>query len=172
MGEGTVMEKLRTISVKIPEEVYGEMLLRVPEGERSNFIRDAIMEKLQKTPKPDKILALEQRLSKMEREFSEIKKYLADLELLTYERGKTNPHAFGIDETDHKIIDYLIHYKGGTTPELAEYLKTNRWLVLNRLRRIQKTSKKQLGKSIIEYYPGEKSGKKKAWWINEELIEI
>ncbi|MDH7476865.1 MAG: hypothetical protein QHH17_00590 [Candidatus Bathyarchaeota archaeon] len=165
------MEKLRVISVKIPEEVYKEMLLRVPEGERSNFIRDAIIEKLQKTPKPDKILELEQRLEKMESAFSEIRKYLTDLELLTYEKGKTNPHAFCVDETDQKIIDYLIHYKGATTPELAEYLKTNRWLILNRLRKIEKTSKKQLGKPIIEYYAGEKSGKKKAWWINEELIE-
>jgi Arc/MetJ-type ribon-helix-helix transcriptional regulator len=165
------LEKLRVISVKIPEEVYKEMLLRVPEGERSNFIRDAIIEKLQKTPKPDKILELEQRLEKMESAFSEIRKYLTDLELLTYEKGKTNPHAFCVDETDQKIIDYLIHYKGATTPELAEYLKTNRWLILNRLRKIEKTSKKQLGKPIIEYYAGEKSGKKKAWWINEELIE-
>ena len=165
------MADLRVISAKIPEEVYKEMILRVPEGERSSFVRDAIMEKLQKTPKPDKILELEQRIIKMEREFSEIRKYLADLELLTYERGSTNPHAFCIDETDHKIIDYLIHYKGATTPELAEYLKTNRWLVLNRLRRMQKTSRKQLGKSMIDYYPGEKSGKKKAWWINEEIIE-
>jgi len=166
------MEKVRVISIKISEDVYKEMLLRVPEGERSNFIRDAILEKLQKTPKPDKILELEQRMSKMESAFSEIRKYLADLELLTYERGKINPHTFCIDEIDRKIIDYLIHYKGATTPELAEYMKTNRWLVLNRLRRIQKVSRKQLGKSIIEYYPGEKSGKKKAWWINEELIEI
>ena len=165
------MEKVRVISIKISEDVYKEMLLRVPEGERSNFIRDAIMEKLQKTPKPDKILELEQRMSKMESAFSEIRKYLADLELLTYERGKINPHTFCIDEIDQKILDYLIHYKGATTPELAEYTKTNRWLVLNRLRRIQKVSRKQLGKSIIEYYPGEKSGKKKAWWINEELIE-
>ncbi|MDI6691451.1 MAG: hypothetical protein QME50_06270 [Candidatus Bathyarchaeota archaeon] len=165
------MEKLRVISVKISEEVYKEMLLRVPEGERSTFIRDAIIEKLQKIPRPDKILELEQRLEKMEREFSDIKKYLADWELLTYEKGKTNPHIFCTDETDQKIIDYLLHYKGATTPELAEYLKTNRWLILNRLRRIEKTSKKQLGKSIIEYYAGEKSGKKKAWWINEELIE-
>jgi len=165
------MERVRVISVKISEDVYKEMLLRVPEGERSNFIRDAILEKLQKTPKPDKILELEQRMSKMESAFSEIRKYLADLELLTYERGKINPHTFCIDEIDRKIIDYLIHYKGATTPELAEYMKTNRWLVLNRLRRIQKVSRKQLGKSIIEYYPGEKSGKKKAWWINEELIE-
>jgi metal-responsive CopG/Arc/MetJ family transcriptional regulator len=165
------MEKARVISVKISEDVYKEMLLRVPEGERSNFIRDAIMEKLQKTPKPDKILELEQRMGKMEREFSEVRKYLADLELLTYDRGKTNLHTFCMDEMDYKILDYLVHYKGATTPELAEYMKTNRWLVLNRLRRIQKVSRKQLGKSIIEYYAGEKSGKKKAWWINEELVE-
>jgi Arc/MetJ-type ribon-helix-helix transcriptional regulator len=165
------MGGLRTISVKIPEDVYKEMILRVPEGDRSSFVRDAIMEKLQKTPKPDKVLELEHRFDKMWQEFSEVKKYLADLEMLTYDHGKVNPHAFCLDETDHKIIDFLIHYKGGTTPELAEYLETNRWLVLNRLRRIQKTSKKQLGKAIIEFYAGERSGKKKAWWINEELIE-
>lgn len=165
------MEKFRVVSIKIPEEVYNEMLLRVPEGERSEFIRDAILEKLQKTPKPDKILELEQRISRIETEFSEVRKYLADLELLTYGRGKANPHSFCMDETDHKIVDYLIHYKGATTPELAEYLKTNRWLILNRLRKIEKTSRKQLGKPIIEYYAGEKSGKKKAWWINEELVE-
>ncbi len=134
------MDEMRTVSIKMPEEIYKEMVLRIPEGDRSNFIRDAIMEKLQKTPKPDKVLELEHRFDKMWQEFSQVKKYLADLELLTYERGKTNPHTFGLDELDHKIIDFLIHYKGGTTPELAEYLKTNRWLVLNRLRRIQRTS--------------------------------
>jgi len=165
------MDELKVISAKIPGEVYNELVLRVPEGDRSGFIRDALREKLQKTPKPDRILELESRFGKIEKEFSEIKKYLADLELLTYGGQKTNPHSFGMDEVDHKLIDYLMHYKGATTPELAGYLKTNRWLVLNRLRRVQKNSRKQLGKSIIEYYPGEKSGKKKAWWINEELIE-
>lgn len=165
------MDELKVISAKIPENVYKEMLLRVPDGDRSDFIRDAIMEKLQKTPKPDRVLAVEKRVDRMEMELSEIKKYLADLELLTFDRGKTNPHTFAVDEIDHKIVDYLMHYKGATTPELAEYLKTNRWLVLNRLRKIQKQSKKQLGKQVIEYYPGEKSGKKKAWWMNEELIE-
>jgi Arc/MetJ-type ribon-helix-helix transcriptional regulator len=163
--------EIKVVSAKIPEEVYKEMLLRVPDGDRSDFIRDAIMEKLQKTPKPDRILGIEKRMEKMENELSVIRKYLADLDLLTYDRGKTNPHNFAIDDIDHKIVDFLMHYKGATTPELAEYLKTNRWLVLNRLRRMQKQSRKQLGKYVIEYYPGEKSGKKKAWWINEELIE-
>ncbi len=165
MGKSTI------VSAKIPEEVYREFVLRISEGERSAFIRNAIMEKLQKVPRPNEILRLEKRVSKLETEFSEIKKYLAKLEVLTYERGNINPHAFCIDDTDHKIIDYLLHYKGATTPELAEHLKTNRWLVLNRLRKIQKISKKQLGKQVVLYYAGEKRGKKKAWWLNEELIE-
>jgi len=165
------MSDVHVISVKIPEDVFSEMALRVPEGDRSIFIREAILEKLQNTPKADRLLELTKRMKKIEQEFGEIRKYLADLELLTYQHGRINPHAFCIDETDHKIIDYLLHYKGATTPEIAEYVKTNRWLVLNRLRKIQRTSKKQHGKSIIDYYAGEKSGKKKAWWISEEISE-
>jgi hypothetical protein len=166
-----VVKELRTISAKIPDEVYKEMVLRIPEGDRSDFVRDAIMEKLEKTPKPDRVLELEQRVNSVEHELLQIRKYLADLDLITYQHGKTDPRAFAMDETDQKIIDFLIHYKSGTTPELARYLGTNRWLVLNRLRRMQKTSKQQLGKSIIDYYNGEKSGKKKAWWINEQLLD-
>ena len=159
------------ISAKIPEEVYKEMILRIPEGDRSAFIREAIIEKLQKTPKADKILELEGRIRRIELEFGEIRKYLADLELLTFQRGKINPHTFCIDNVDHQIVDYLLHYKGATTPELAEYTKTNRWLVLNRLRKLKRKSRKQYGKPILDYYAGEKSGKKKAWWINEEIIQ-
>lgn len=166
-----VLSEVRVVSAKLPEEVYHEMVLRIPEGDRSNFIREAIMEKLQKTPKANKLLELDERMNKIEQRVDEIRKYLADLELLTYQHGKINPHTFCIDEIDHKIMDYLLHYKGATTPELAEFIKTNRWLVLNRLRKIQRSSKKQFGKPIIKYYAGEKSGKKKAWWINDELIQ-
>ncbi len=165
------LDEVRVISAKVSDEVYKEMLLRIPEGDRSDFIREAIMEKLQKTPKANKLLEMEERMNKLEQDLSEIRKYLADLELLTYGHEKVNPHGFCIDEVDHKIVDYLMHYKGATTPELAEYLKVNRWLVLNRLRKMQKTSKKQYGKPAIDYYGGEKSGKKKAWWINEDLIQ-
>lgn len=165
------MSETRIVTVKLPEDVYHEMALRIPEGDRSNFIREAIAEKLEKTPKADTLLALQERMGKIEQEFGQIRKYLADLEILTYQHGKIDPHAYCTDELDHKIMEYLLHYKSATTPELAEYVKTNRWLVLNRLRKIEKTSKKQTGKSIIEYYAGEKSGKKKAWWIDQELIQ-
>jgi len=165
------MGKLAVVSAKLPEEVYKELVLRVPEGERSNFIRDAILEKLQKVPRPDKIFELEQKVSRLESDLSEVKRYLVELEVLTYERGKINPHAFCIDDIDHKIVNHLLHYRGATTSELADSIGTNRWLILNRLRKIQKRSKKQLGKSIVEYCPGERSGKRKAWWMSEEIIE-
>jgi len=165
------MSETRIVTVKLPEEVYKEIALRIPEGDRSTFIREAISEKLQKTPKADKLLALQDRMDKIEQEFGQIKKYLADLEILTFQHGKIDPHAYCFDEVDHKIMEYLMHYKSATTPELADYVKTNRWLILNRLRKIQKNSKKQTGKSIIEYYAGERSGKKKAWWIVQELIQ-
>src|SRR3990172_945191 len=164
------MSETRTVTIKLPEEVYEEMALRIPEGDRSTFIREAIAEKLQKTPKPDILLALQERMGKVEQEFGQIRKYLADLEILTFQHGKIDPYTFCLDEVDHKIMEYLMHYKSATTPELAEYVKTNRWLILNRLQKIQKTSKKQTGKAIIEYYAGERSGKKKAWWIDQELI--
>lgn len=165
------MNKYAMISARIPDEVYKEFALRIPEGERSDFIRDAIKEKLQKVPRPDKVFELEKRIVTLEIGLAEVKRYLAELEVFTVEKGKVNPHVFCIDETDHKIVDFLLHYKGATTPELAEYLRTNRWHILNRLRRIQKRSKTQLGKPIIEYYAAERMGKKKAWWLTQEISE-
>jgi hypothetical protein len=165
------MSEVHVVTVKLPDQVYQEMVLRIPEGDRSTFIREAIAEKLQKTPKPDLLLALENRMGKIEQEFGQIRKYLSDLDILTFQHGKIDPKSYCIDEVDNRIMEYLMHYKSATTPELAEYVKTNRWLILNRLQKIQKTSKKQIGKPIIEYYAGEKSGKKKAWWLVEELIQ-
>lgn len=159
----------RTISAKVPKEIYDEMVLRIPEGARSDFLREAIIEKLEKTPKADKLLELYERMGRIESELAQVRKYLADLELLTYQHDGVNPHTFCIDELDHKIVDYLLHYKGATTPEIADYLKTNRWFVLNRLRKLHSTSKKQLGKPVVSYYAGEKSGKKKAWWMSEDM---
>jgi len=164
------MDKLFTVSAKIPEELYAEFAIRVPEGERSSFIRDAIIEKLGKTPRADKILTLERRIGELENDLSEIKGYLSDLEILTYDRDKVNPHIFCIDDLDHKIVDYLMHYKGATTPELAEAIGVNRWLILNRLKKIQRTSKRQLGKAVLEYYGGKRLNKRKGWWLTEELM--
>jgi len=165
------MTELRVVTVKLSDDIYQELALRIPEGDRSTFIRDAIAEKLQTTPKPDKLLAVEQRMAQLEEQFGQIQKYLIDLDILTFQRGKINPYQYAQDDLDRQIIEYLLNYKSATTPELADYLKINRWLVLNRLQKIEKISQKQAGKSIIEYYAGERSGKKKAWWLDEALLQ-
>ena len=165
------MVDFTVVSAKIPNELYMELALRIPEGERSIFIRESILEKLEKTPRPDKIFGIEKKLNQLAKDVNKIKDALAKLEILTHETGKVNPHIFCIDDIDTKIVNHLIDHRGATTTELAEFLETNRWLVLNRLRKIEKSSKNQLGKSIIEYYAGERSGKRKAWWIKEDLIE-
>jgi len=163
--------KFTVISVNVPEETYKELALRVSEGERSEFIREAIHEKLLKVPRPDKIAELEERLRRVEDDLSYIRKYLVELEVLTYNHGKINLYSFCIDEMDRGIIDYLLNHRGATTSEIAEALKANRWLILNRLKRIQKLSKSQIGKPVLSYTGAEKYGKRKAWWIEEESIE-
>ena len=67
------MGAFHIVTIKLAEDVYQELSLRVPEGERSDFIRDAINEKLQKTPRPDILLALQERMSNLEEEFGQIK---------------------------------------------------------------------------------------------------
>lgn len=94
------MSELVTSSVKIPKEIMDELKIRIPEGDRSAFIRDAIVEKLEKTPRPDKLLELENKITKIEGTLSEIKKYLAELEILTYDKGKINPHIFCVDDLE------------------------------------------------------------------------
>jgi len=165
------MDKYAVISAKIPDEVYKEFALRIPEGERSNFIREAIREKLQTVPRPDRIFELERRINSLESSLAEIKRVLTELEVLAFDKEKINPHVFCTDAIDHRIVDYLLHSKGATTPEMAEQMKTNRWHILNRLRKLQKQSKAQLGKSIIEYSAAERQGKRKAWWLIREIAE-
>ena len=60
------MGAFHIVTIKLAEDVYQELSLRVPEGERSDFIRDAINEKLQKTPRPDILLTLQERMSNLE----------------------------------------------------------------------------------------------------------
>ena len=166
-----VLTKYTVVSAKLPKDLYQELALRVPEGERSNFIREAIFEKLEKTPRANKLLELEKNLNHLTQTVNTIKNGLAQLEILAHESGKTNPYIFCVDSIDKNLVTFLVDHRGATTSEIAEHLETNRWLVLNRLRKLEKSSKKQLGKPIVEYYAGQRSGKRKAWWINEDLIE-
>ena len=88
------MTKYTVVSAKLPQDLYQELALRIPEGERSNFIREAIFEKLEKTPRPNKLLELEKNLYQLTKTVNVIKNSLAQLEILAHASGKTNPYVF------------------------------------------------------------------------------
>lgn len=159
-----------TLTVSVPKEIFDELRIRIPEGERSRFLRDAIVNGLEKIPKTDKLLEFEGQLQKFEEELGQIKKYLADLEILTYDGVKVDPYAYCTDDMDKQIIDYLLQHDGATTQEASTATGRNRWLILNRLKRIEKQSTKKIGKPIVSFVAIQKGGKKRAWWINRDLI--
>ncbi|MEM3737150.1 MAG: ribbon-helix-helix domain-containing protein [Candidatus Bathyarchaeia archaeon] len=158
------------VTLKLPKEIFEELQLRVPEGERSEFIREAIIEKLSRTPKPNPLLRLEERMRRLEEDLAGIKSTLASLELLSYNGKRVDPYAYCEDEKDRAIIELLLQKDGLTTPEVARGLEENRWLVLNRLKKIQERSIQKLGRPIVSFYASSRMGKKRAWWINRELV--
>ena len=92
------------VTLKLPRRVFEELQIRIPEGERSDFIREAILEKLNRTPRPNVVLKLEERMKRLEEDIATIKASLADLELLSYEKGRIDPYTFCEDEKDRAIV--------------------------------------------------------------------
>jgi len=158
------------VTLKLPRRVFEELQIRIPEGKRSDFIREAILEKLNRTPRPNVLLKLEERMKRLEEDIATIKASLADLELLSYEKGRIDPYTFCEDEKDRAIVELLLQKDGLTTPEVAKEMGNNRWLILNRLKKIQQKSSRKLGKPLVNFSASGRMGKRRAWWINRELI--
>jgi hypothetical protein len=56
------MSEVRVVTVKLPEDINQEMALRIPEGDRSSSPRSHKREVAVKTPNPDTLLELQQRM--------------------------------------------------------------------------------------------------------------
>ncbi|MFQ5761849.1 MAG: hypothetical protein ACE5PO_02325 [Candidatus Bathyarchaeia archaeon] len=162
--------KTTPVTAQLPKEVYNELQLRIPLGERSNFIKEAILEKLGRTPRSDRLLTLEGQVLRLEEEVGIIKKTLAELQIYTYDKTKIDPYSFCRDETDRAIVEYLLQHDGATTEEISKSIGRNRWLVLNRLKKIQQVSERKLGKPLLTFLPLTRMGKRRAWWLNRELV--
>lgn len=157
-------------SIKIPKSLLEEIEIKIPKGMWSNFIRDAIAEKIHRIPFSERISKLEEKVSSLEEEIGDLKKTLAELDILTIEKDKADPYNYCQDEIDRKIVELIIQRGGATTPEISEYTGENRWLILNRLKKISAKSEKKLGKPVICFSATEKMGKRRAWWIDPALL--
>lgn len=153
------------VSVKLPRDVLRLLEKEAGRGKRSEFIRQAIMEKLQ-----GKHAGAEDELL---RKLEELEKRIALLEngLSCISSGKfvvkTHPlYNICRDENERKIIEYLLKEKGATTRELEKVVGLKRRQILNKMRELASRAEKELGKPVLVYVRARVEGKRQAWWLN------
>ncbi|MBS7247099.1 MAG: ribbon-helix-helix domain-containing protein [Candidatus Jordarchaeales archaeon] len=157
------------VSVKIPRDVLMFLEKEVSRGKRSEFIRQAIIEKLEgRCIKVENSFPSNVILSRLE----ELEKRIIHLEnaLSSKNSGKDNAahplYQLCKDENERKIVEYILSEGGATTRELEKVVGLKRRQILNRVRELASRAEKQLGKPMLVYVRARVRGKRQAWWLN------
>ncbi|MEM2958668.1 MAG: ribbon-helix-helix domain-containing protein [Candidatus Jordarchaeaceae archaeon] len=167
--EGTHIGKTVVLTVKISEELLEELNRKVERGKRSEFIKEAIKEKLRQTPNSEEadlkeeIEQLKSRIIKLERVIKRGEPSIHN-ELYKEDLKQLLNHICN-DETDRLIINHLIESGGVTTKELESVTSLKRRQLLTRIKGIANRTEEKFGKRIIQFKRTKDKGKRQAWWI-------
>nr|MDO8100702.1 ribbon-helix-helix domain-containing protein [Candidatus Njordarchaeota archaeon] len=163
------MSELITVTLRIPKELLKEIEGKVEPRYRSEYIRQAIIDKLKQesSPKsmerqPDEIVELRSRMSAIE----EALKRLSPRSLET--RIPALLEIIASDEEDRQIIKYILENKSATTKELEKVVALRRRMILERIKAIEDRHKEKFGKSFLKFQRGKRNGKRQAWWLAEQ----
>ncbi|WXG42692.1 MAG: ribbon-helix-helix domain-containing protein [Promethearchaeati archaeon SRVP18_Atabeyarchaeia-1] len=155
-----------TVTVRIPKELVKELDAKVEPRYRSEYIRQAIMDKLKSGPaesptrgRNDEINELKARISALENAIRGLGKkgYEAQVPALL--------EVIALDETDRKIISYLVEHKSATTKELEKVVNLRRRMILERTKEIENKYEEKFGKPFLKFVRGKRDGKRQAWWL-------
>ncbi len=167
--EGTQIGKTVVLTVKISEELLEELNKKVERGKRSEFIKEAIIEKLRQTPNSEEadlkeeIEQLKSRVIKLERVIKREEPNIHN-ELYKEDLKQLLNHICN-DETDRLIINYLVESGGVTTKELESVTSLKRRQILTRIKGMASRTEEKFGKRIIQFKRTKNEGKRQAWWI-------
>lgn len=151
--------KLQTVTLKLPVEIIKKIDSSLEGKTRSDFIREAILEKLEK----EKDVTLS-KISRLEMEIEDIKKRLFEIERTINMRISISDiekelMVVAKDEIDRLIVGTILEKGYVKVMELEKILPIKRRQIVNRLRRIADKTK------LVKYIPHEKDGITKAWWL-------
>ncbi|MBS7252198.1 MAG: hypothetical protein KIH08_16630, partial [Candidatus Freyarchaeota archaeon] len=151
------------------EELLEELNRKVERGKRSEFVKEAIMEKLRQKPNSEEadlkeeIEQLRSRIIKLERV---IKREEPNVHNELYKEDlKQLLNYICNDETDKLIINRLVESGGVTTKELEAVTSLKRRQILNRIKGIASRTEEKFGKKLIQFKRTKDKGKRQAWWI-------
>ncbi|MEM3526444.1 MAG: hypothetical protein QXV37_03430, partial [Candidatus Jordarchaeaceae archaeon] len=154
--------------------VLEELNKRVGRGKRSAFIKEAIMEKLEKLSSDrgedlkKEIDQLKHRVLKLERVIK--KEELITPEELDKENLKQILNSLCKDEIDEIIISRLLELGGVTTKELETATNLKRRQILNRIKNMATRTEQKFGRKIIQFKSTKNKGKRQAWWIETDQL--
>ncbi|WXG45327.1 MAG: ribbon-helix-helix domain-containing protein [Candidatus Atabeyarchaeum deiterrae] len=155
-----------TVTVRISKELLKELDSKVEPRNRSEYIRQAIIDKLKGESFP----------SQMQSSTGEIKQLKERLDVLEEVVKRINNQSVEIqipalleiiasDETDKKIINYIIEKKSATTKDLEKVVELRRRMILERIKALDIKHKDKFGRPFLKFIRGKKDGKRQSWWL-------
>jgi metal-responsive CopG/Arc/MetJ family transcriptional regulator len=159
------MSELVTVTLRIPKELAKELDARIEHRYRSEYIRQAIIDKLKKGSQTiesagtDEIENLKTRISALEEAIRNFGKQSYETQIPAI------LEVVARDETDRKIINYIVNNKSATTKELERVVNLKRRMILERAKAIEGRYEEKFAKPLFKFVRGKKDGKRQAWWL-------
>ncbi|MGQ9723197.1 MAG: hypothetical protein ACUVXA_17990 [Candidatus Jordarchaeum sp.] len=143
---------------------------KVGRGNRSAFVKEAIIEKLRQKPE-SKATSLENEVHQLRSRVVKLERIIKKEEAINdIEMEKENLRQFlnqsCHDQTDKLIINHLLEHEGATTKDLESVTGLKRRQILNRIKKIANRTEEKTGQKIIQFKRTKDKDIKQAWWIN------
>lgn len=160
-------EKMISIRLRVESETLERIDRLVGERGRQNFIREAIVSRLDEDLPPLLLEAM--------RELEDLKGRVERLEnaqsasVFLEQIPDVVRDRVCLDDMDRELLAFFTRNESATTPELAGALvgdERKRRAILDRINRINSRAKEVLGREIFRYRKETWKGKRSAWWLD------
>ena len=160
------MSELVTVTVRIPRQLVKELDASVERRLRSEYIRQAIQDKLRKGAPQANAGAPSEEIEELRDRISSLEDAIKNLGRQGYEKQvPALLEVIASDETDRNIINYIVENKSATTKELEEVVSLRRRMILERMKSIEDRHEQKFGKPFLKFVRGKRDGKRQAWWL-------
>lgn len=160
------MSELVTVTLRIPRQLVEELDAEVEPRLRSEYIRQAIVDKLKKGTLRNDASSTSEEINELRSRITSLEDAIRSLGKQSYEKQvPALLEVIALDEVDRSIINHMIENKSATTRELEKVVNLRRRMILERMKGIEERHEQKFGKRLLEFVRGKRDGKRQAWWL-------
>jgi metal-responsive CopG/Arc/MetJ family transcriptional regulator len=160
------MGEIVTVTLRIPKELVKELDAKVEPRFRSEYIRQAILDKLKRGSSQTATGNSIEEISELRTRISTLEETVRNLGKQSYETQiPALLEVIALDEMDRRIINQIIQSKSATTKELEKVVNLRRRMILERMKGIEVRYEEKFGKPFLRFIRGKREGKRQAWWL-------